>query len=85
MENVLPLYQCHKQVRAAKIVGIEPCDNELNTGLLLDGGKRVVVDSAWKTRNPATAIGGYFVEYQESDKYTAYSPAAPFEGGYTLI
>jgi hypothetical protein len=84
MTHLLPLYQCHKKVRAAKIVGIEPCDNELRTGLLLDGAGRVVVDTAWKTRNPALAIGGYFVEYPDSD-YSAYSPAAPFEGGYTLV
>jgi len=85
----LPLYKCHKIVRAAKIVGIEPCDNELRTGLLLEipgqtEKERVVVDTTWKTRNPACAVGGYFVEYQEGDKYTSYSPAGPFEGGYTL-
>ncbi len=92
----LPLYQCHKMVRAARIVGIEPCDTELNTVLNLseqfpDGVARAVkVDTAWKTRNPKTAIGGYFVVYEDENgeftnkSYTAYSPAAPFEAGYTL-
>ena len=88
MKEQLPLYQCHKRVRAAKIVGIEPCDNELRTVLHLEvpGVPSYVmerVDAAWKERNPKTALGGYFVEYD--DGYTSYSTAAAFESGYTVV
>lgn len=93
--KMMPLYQCHKQVRAAKITkikrGIAGGMTELFFGIpavnhpVPGAEDTVLVDDAWLTRNPALAVGGYFVEYQEGDKYTAYSPAAPFEGGYTAI
>ena len=83
----LPLYQCHKKVRAAKILAIITTADPEGASLILEGigNKGIQVDSAWLTRNPAVAVGGYFVEYQEGDRYTAYSPAGPFEAGYTLI
>jgi hypothetical protein len=90
----LPLYQCHKVVRAAKIISITTGFNDRHTELVLDvpdpacpnqGHLSVMVSDLWTARNPQLAVGGYFVEYQESDKYTAYSPSGPFEGGYTLI
>lgn len=93
MENVsqalpvkeLPLYQSHKKVRAAEIIAIT--DHVPGGGriLQLDNGTAVNVDMAWVTRNPTLAVGGYFVEYQEVDKYTSYSPAGPFENGNTKI
>lgn len=81
----LPLYQCHKKVRAAKIVGITKYQDGKGVSLLLDCGLCREVDGAWLTRNPHLAVGGYFVHYLEGDDYTAYSPAAPFEGGYMRI
>lgn len=87
----LPLYQCHKKVRAAKII-ITTGMNNGGACIVVDvpdpacpvqGNINLDVDAAWLARNPALAVGGYFVEYE--DGYTAYSPAAPFEGGYTLI
>jgi hypothetical protein len=91
----LPLFQCHKKVRAAKITCITTGFNDGSAELTLeiprDAGCKIYeytsvkVDKDWLTRNPKAATGGYFVEYQENDKYTAYSPAAPFEGGYALI
>ena len=88
----LPFYRCHKIVRAAKIIHIYDLEGTGSKGLTLDVpdgepafqlNEYVTVDIAWLTRNPAVAIGGYFVEYQEGDKYSAYSPAGPFESGYT--
>lgn len=80
---MLPLYKCHKRVRAGKITEIVddpvvPGGKILN--LYKDGCTRNV-DSAWLTRNPSVEIGGYFVEYQ--DGYTAFSPAKAFDEGYT--
>ena len=91
MQQQLPLYQCHKQVRAAKIVDIAKMDYNLGATLklALPGNPTetvtVNVDSHWLGRNPHLNLGGYFVHYcQNADNYTAYSPAAPFENGYTL-
>lgn len=84
----LPLYQCHKKVRAAEIVGMcRYADGGALLVLLVPGKGTVdvVVDHEWLARNPKTEIGGFFVEYQEGDGYTSFSPAAPFVGGYTLI
>lgn len=78
MTPELPLYQCHKKVRAAKIVGIWGNPDRLNLG---EHGV-VEVDELWFTRNPDLKAGGYFVEYK--DGYTSYSPAEPFESGYAL-
>lgn len=94
MNNHLPLYLCHKKVRAAKIISIdterapEGGANLILESLTSRAGEMlpvITVDSAWLQRNPALDIGGYFVEYQEGDKYTAYSPAGPFKSGYKLI
>ena len=85
VEKPFPLYQCHKQVRAIKIASIEPMLQGEGKVLIFDDGSRKYVDNAWLTRNPALAAGGYFVEYQEGDGYTSYSPAGPFEGGYTKV
>jgi len=78
----LPLYQCHKQVRAAKITGICPQNSEtLTITLHLDDilGE-VEVDSEWMDKHKPQ-IGSYFVVY--SDSYASCSPAEPFESGYT--
>ena len=87
MYENLPLYDCHKQVRAAKI-------EEIDNGILtLKFGKecrlKVAVDDEYLSRCPKLAVGGYFVVYEQlaTDEvpYTSYSPAEPFEGGYTLV
>lgn len=93
----LPLFQCHKQVRAAKILSITGPEGftDGHAELVLDlqdtrilpviGHMVVDVAASWLTRNPAVAVGGYFVQYLEGDSYSSYSPAGPFEGGYTLV
>lgn len=77
----LPLYQCHKKVRAAKILDV--AEDFKHNVLHVEGGELIKVDREWLLRNPKLAIGGYFVQYE--DGYTAYSPAGPFESGYTLM
>jgi hypothetical protein len=78
-EEKLPLYQCHKQVRAARIVEIA------KDQIRLEIGGRLVwwdVGSTWLLDRHA-AVGGYFVQY--SDDYESYSPAKAFEEGYKLV
>jgi hypothetical protein len=83
MYESLPLYDCHKQVRAAKII-----DRDNNVLVLeipgIPAPFKVMVDDEYLSRCPKLAVGGFFVVYQEGDEYCSYSPAGPFEGGYTL-
>ena len=70
----LPLYTCHKKVRAAKIGGIG------TENIMTEGAKVLWVGEDWiKKHQPE--IGGYLVVYE--DGYTSYSPAKAFEEGYT--
>lgn len=74
-------YQCHKKVRAAKVVGISDYDQGGCRVLDLDNGETVSVfrDSQFKN----TEVGDYYVVYD--DNYASRSPAKAFEEGYTLI
>jgi hypothetical protein len=80
----LPLYTCHKQVRAAKIMSIRPLQEDYTQALQLELGTNVpsdlTVDIEWVQKHRPQA-GGYLIQY--ADGYTSYSPAAPFEEGYT--
>ena len=87
----LPIYQSHKRVGAAEIVAISAVETGgavltlLPANSALDGTIQIQVDAAWLARNPEVAVGGMFVQYIENeDHYTAFSPAQPFEDGYTL-
>lgn len=74
MSKKLPVYTCHKKVRAGQIRGV-------GTGtLIIKGGIIRVVSQAWLNKHQPE-IGGYFVVYE--DGYTSYSPAKAFEDGYT--
>lgn len=68
--KVLPLYQCHKKVSAAKIERISTYGSDwllhFGTGLF-----RQVSEEYFHKHNPK--VGGYFVEYE--DGYQSYSPA----------
>ena len=93
----MPRYKCHKEVWALKIAAIvrdgEGENRETDgSAIITPEDTRYApfkVDRAWMTRNPKVEAGGYFVQYQrqpgETEFYTAYSPAAAFEDGYTLI
>lgn len=85
----LPVYQCHKKVGAAKIEDVHFSINGKEARLVLGGSIPnifVTVNEAWLERNPEVSAGGFYVDYIENvEPYTAYSPADPFEKGYTLL
>lgn len=70
-------YRCHKEVQAAKILGIS-ITGELAFGV----GNFKLMDRAWLDKhNPE--VGGYYVLY--ADGYESFSPAKAFEDGYSFI
>lgn len=81
MKTELPLYVCHKEVRALKIKNIVYSD----VGAALEPVDRdyadVQVPMDYLHRH-APQSGGYYVVY--TDGYTSYSPEQPFEAGYVL-
>jgi len=79
--NALPVYACHKRVRAAKITDWRFLLPE-KVVLELEGGSEATVCAQWfDAKRPR--IGGYFVVY--ADGYESYSPAGAFELGYSKI
>jgi hypothetical protein len=93
ISDSMPLYQCHKVVRAFQIKKISA--TYVDSG---DGGRTritgrtiipvienlapIKVDEVWYQKfNPKA--GGYFVVYE--DGYTSYSPQKAFEYGYEWI
>lgn len=79
----IPRYRCHKEVRAAKITGFRQNGQADMPDILLgEIGGIVTMLPDWHAKHKPQ-IGGYFVEYE--DGYKSYSPAAPFESGYTRI
>lgn len=82
-----PKYQSHKKVHAAKIIAIEPTAEPGSE----DNGDRILQLDAnvsyWALRQfmerHKPQVGGYLVYYE--DGYLSYSPAEPFESGYTPI
>ena len=87
----LPLYQCHKNVRAAKIISMRGNGDGTHTLSMVyppfyrESPSHLVevqVPAAFMSQH-APEIGGYFVQY--NDGYESYSPAKAFEEGYTLI
>ena len=89
----MPKYECHKTVWALKIAKIDlDADAARQEGRETDGSAVITpqeehyapfkVEHAYMIKhNPH--VGGYYVVYQ--DGYKSFSPAAPFEQGYTLI
>jgi len=79
----IPLYQCHKKVRAAKITEIRHNGNPDMPDLVLgEIGGVVTLLPEWHAKHKPE-VGGYLVQYE--DGYRSYSPAKPFEEGYTRI
>lgn len=79
----MPRYQCHKQVHALKIEGIEHLYGD---GAVItpadEGWQPFRVDEAYiRKHNPQA--GGYYVVYD--DGYQSFSPAKAFEEGYTRL
>ena len=79
----LPLYQCHKKVRAARITGFrQNGEADMPDILLGEIGGIVTKLSDWHIKHKPQ-VGGYYVLYE--DGYASYSPAEAFENGYTLF
>lgn len=90
----LPKYRSHKTVWALAIAAIHALPNpdpSGNSAAASYGATIVPADERYAPFDvPAEYVikhrpepGGYFVRY--ADGYASYSPAEPFEGGYTLI
>lgn len=82
-EAQIPLWKCHKEVRAFKITGINipPEQNGGHVRLTGNGLEVEVTEEYMKKHRPQ--VGGYYVLYD--DGYHSFSPAAAFESGYTLV
>lgn len=76
----LSRWKCHKEVWAEKIAEVRPVYGEL----VLENARfaPIQVGNEFIERHKPQ-VGGYYVVYD--DGYKSYSPAGPFESGYTLI
>lgn len=79
----MPRYKCHKEVHALKISNVVAADNGCGLLQFEDQSWAGIVVTAAFMEHKKPQAGGYFVVYK--DGYRAYSPAEPFEDGYTLI
>lgn len=73
-------YRCHKEVSAAKIVGLGHLGSAV-TRVYFEGGYTDVTPE-WSAKHEPL-IGGYYVVYD--DGYASWSPAKAFEEGYTRL
>ena len=84
-ERELPRYKCHKEVHALQIDAIEWM-SDMESAVITpadEGYEPFRVDAAYMDKhNPQ--VSGYYIVYG-GDGYKSYSPARPFESGYTLI
>lgn len=81
-------YKCHKVVEAAKIIAtrrLDDVDEGAKAGfeIVLEGESAPVEVNYAFNGFKGPEVGGYFVKY--ADGYLSYSPAEPFESGYTLV
>lgn len=88
----MPKYQCHKQVWALKIKDIHQVDadkapqHDGGDWVLVpeeDGFAPIIVGHDEYVLRHKPEVGGYYVVYE--DGYQSYSPAGPFESGYTRL
>lgn len=78
-----PRYECHKIVRAGKIETIDRPDNTAFAVIVFgDSLPYATMSPDWMDKH-TPSVGGYVVYYE--DGYVSYSPAAPFESGYSKI
>lgn len=82
----LPKYKCHKEVWALKIQAMRVVPGTTEGAWHLfpaeDGYGPIQVDQEYMVRHKPQ-LGGYYVVYE--DGYRSYSPAVPFEAGYTRL
>lgn len=80
-QGAMPLWQCHKKVRAIKIRSVEPYEGGVAQITAADG-RSFCTSGGWTSRWKGTeADPGYYVRYD--DGYESWSPTAAFESGYT--
>lgn len=76
-------YQCHKRVKAARILSVPQIAPDLTQYLLavdVDGAAQSYIVGADWMRRHKPVVGGYLVEYE--DGYVSFSPASAFLAGY---
>ena len=73
-------YKCHKQVKAFKISDIKLIEDSIYN---LIGSNDIVMVREDFMQKFKPEVGGYYVLY--NDGYQSYSPAEPFEEGYTEL
>jgi len=83
----MPLYKCHKTVRALKITGVTPhmLSGKCADCILKfdhDAIKSKTVSGDYYNKHQPKP-GGYYVVYE--DGYESFSPAEAFEGGYAPL
>lgn len=89
----MPKYQSHKKVWALKIAKIDKDidkaqveDRETDGSAVItpadEGYGHFTVDHAYMTKH-TPEVGGYYVVYEGG--YKSFSPAEPFDKGYTRI
>jgi len=79
-------YQSHKVVEAGQITDFSFDGNKEGWSIEVDGNEWVKVTTEEYNRIVGASNytkGGYLVRY--SDGYISWSPAQPFEEGYTLL
>jgi len=78
----MPKYKCHKEVWAVKIKAIRHLKDGSATIVTQEEGVTPFrVDEAYLKKHQPEC-GGYYVVYE--DGYKSFSPAEPFEAGYSL-
>lgn len=84
---LIPLYKCHKLVRALRIKNVEEDMSsphwvaiELENFPQLEG--LLVVNCE---NRPRPKPGWYYVVYMGSEEYESFSPPEAFEAGYSLV
>lgn len=85
MSKQLPLYHCHKQVHALKILAITRSDRSTGKFTLqfTEAGYDAIEIDGEMTARYMPKTGDYYVIY--ADGYASFSPAKVFEQGYTRI
>lgn len=79
----LPLYQCHKRVRAVKIAQVKATSSARWIIVPEDPGVEPIAVPLEYVARHSPQPGGYFVVYD--DGYQSFSPAAAFEAGYARV
>lgn len=84
--NKMPKYKCHKVVAAVKIKHVKIDEEGGCNGAMIvptdDSLEDYPVSQEFFNKHKPKA-GGYYVVYE--DGYESFSPAEPFEDGYTKL